>query len=137
MQVAKPGAVGTSRQTRCCWMGDPRKGHLAAMTLKKILYGALFIGVLPGLLVGWAMAAHANVSMPLYGSPAAGWGFAALGLGLMFAGMFELWRFGGGLPMNAFPPARLVSRGTFRWLPHPIYTGFVSVCLGVSMAVGS
>jgi len=107
------------------------------MTLKKILYGALFIGVLPGLLVGWAMAAHANVSMPLYGSPAAGWGFAALGLGLMFAGMFELSRFGGGLPMNAFPPARLVSRGTFRWLPHPIYTGFVSVCLGVSMAVGS
>jgi prolipoprotein diacylglyceryltransferase/protein-S-isoprenylcysteine O-methyltransferase Ste14 len=107
------------------------------MTWQKILYGALFIIVLPGLLVTWAVAAQAKVAMPLYGSPAIGGVFAALGLGLMLTGMFELWRLGSGLPMNAFPPSRLVSRGTFRFLPHPIYTGFVGICLGISMMAKS
>jgi hypothetical protein len=55
----------------------------------------------------------------------------------MAAAMFELWRFGGGLPMNAFPPPAMVSRGTFQFLAHPIYTGFVAVCLGVSMTLRS
>ena len=75
--------------------------------------------------------------MPLYGSPAVGCVFMVFGLALSFAGMYQLWRFGGGLPMNAFPPAKLVSRGTFRYLPHPIYTGFVAFCLGSSMVAKS
>jgi len=106
---------------------------MAAMTLKKILYGALFTVALPALLAWWAAAARGNVKMPVYGSLLAGWAFALSGLGLMSAAMFELWRFGGGLPMNAFPPPRLVAQGTFRWLPHPIYTAAVALCLGVSM----
>jgi prolipoprotein diacylglyceryltransferase/protein-S-isoprenylcysteine O-methyltransferase Ste14 len=107
------------------------------MTPGKILYGALFVVVLPVLLVLWAAAAQANVAMPVYGSATLGGLVAALGLGLMLTGMYELWRFGAGLPMNAFPPSQLVSRGTFRWLPHPIYTGFVGVSLGVSMVAKS
>jgi len=39
--------------------------------------------------------------------------------------------------MNAFPPPRLVLRGTFLLVPHPIYTGFVALCLGVSMTARS
>ena len=107
------------------------------MNAGKILYGALFIIALPVLLALWAVSAQANIHMPVYGSALAGWAFSAAGLGMMLAGMFELWRFGGGLPMNAFPPPRLVLRGTFRWLPHPIYTGCICVCLGVSMALRS
>ncbi|MBZ5593781.1 MAG: prolipoprotein diacylglyceryl transferase [Acidobacteriia bacterium] len=107
------------------------------MMLGKILYGALFVAVLPGLLILWAAAAQPNVSLPTYGNPLVGGAIAACGLGLMLAAMRELWRLGGGLPMNAFPPAKLVSRGTFHWLPHPIYTGFVAICLGVAMAAGS
>ena len=107
------------------------------MTMGKILYGALFIIALPALLLLWAISAQANINMPVYGSALAGWAFAAVGLGIMLLGMFELWHFGGGLPMNAFPPSRLVMRGTFRWLPHPIYTGCVSICLGVSMVFKS
>lgn len=118
-------------------MGHPRKGDLAEMTLAKILYSTLFLIVLPGLLVLWAALAQANVAMPIYGSASIGWIFAALGLSLMLAGMFELWYFGGGLPMNAFPPPRLVARGTFRWLSHPIYTGFVLIGLGISMTARS
>jgi len=107
------------------------------MTLGKMLYGALFVAVLPGLLILWAAAARPNVSLPVYGGPLLGYPMAACGLGLMLAAMWQLWRVGLGLPMNAFPPAKLVSRGAFQWVPHPIYTGFVGMCLGVSMIAGS
>lgn len=107
------------------------------MTVRKILYGALFVAVLPGFLTLWAGAARPNVSLPVYGSPLLGYPIAACGLGLMLAAMHQLWRLGGGLPMNAFPPPNLVSRGAFQWVPHPIYTGFVAMCLGVSMIARS
>ena len=105
------------------------------MKWQKIAYGALFVILLPALLCLWGTAA--KVSLPIYGSLPLGIAFACAGLALMAAAMFELWRFGGGLPMNAFPPPTMVSRGTFQFLPHPIYTGFVAVCLGVSMMLGS
>ena len=107
------------------------------MTSAKILYGALFVIILPALLVLWAAATPSTVTMPVYGSVAIGGLFALTGLALMLAGMFELWRTGGGLPMNAFPPPVLVTVGTFRWLPHPIYTGFIAICLGLSMTAQS
>src|SRR5437667_9714419 len=39
--------------------------------------------------------------------------------------------------MNAYPPPRYVAQGIFRLLPHPIYTGFTLLCVGVSIAVVS
>jgi len=39
--------------------------------------------------------------------------------------------------MNAFPPPHLVAQGTFRFLPHPIYTAFVILCFGLAMAAKS
>ena len=107
------------------------------MTVGKILYGALFVVVVPCLLILWAITAGANVHLAVYGSPLLGVAFAAAGFGLMCVATVELWRFGGGMPMNAFPPPRLVTRGTFGLLPHPIYTGFVLLCLGVAMAARS
>ena len=108
---------------------------MANMKWQKIAYGALFLIVLPALL--WAWAAGARLSMPVYGSMPVGAAFVCAGLVLMAAAMFELWRFGGGLPMNAFPPPSMVSRGTFAYLPHPIYTAFVAICLGLSMILKS
>jgi len=107
------------------------------MIIGKILYGTLFVVVLPALLILWAVAAQSNVGLSAYGRTPLGYAIAVCGLSLMFAAMWQLWRQGGWLPMNAFPPAKLVSRGAFRWLPYPIYTGFVAMCLGVSMAAGS
>lgn len=105
--------------------------------LGKLLYGLLFVAVLPCLLVLWAVSARPNVGLPVYGSPLMGGALAACGLTLMCAAMWQLWRFGGGLPMNAFPPPTLVTRGVFRWFPHPIYAGFVALSLGLSMAARS
>ncbi len=98
-----------------------------------MLYGAAFAILLPCLLALWAYAARGTVTIVAYGTQPLGAVIALAGLTLMLVGMSELWRFGGGLPMNAFPPPRLVSRGAFSYLPHPIYTGFVAACLGVSM----
>ena len=39
--------------------------------------------------------------------------------------------------MNAYPPPRYVERGVYRLLPHPIYAGFVMLCAGISIGVGS
>jgi protein-S-isoprenylcysteine O-methyltransferase Ste14/membrane-associated phospholipid phosphatase len=107
--------------------------------LGQVLYGSLFCLVLPALLVLWAHAAEPNVALPQPGEPwsAAAWGLTIAGLGLMLAGMAHLWTYGKGLPMNPFPPARLVTQGTYRLLRHPIYTGFVLLCAGVAILVRS
>src|SRR5947207_7383034 len=135
MQMAQPCTTRKPRPVSSGGLGHSRNRKLAQMKWQKIAYGALFVILLPALLCVWGAAAR--VSMPIYGSVPLGIAFACAGFALMAAAMFELWRFGGGLPMNAFPPPTMVSRGTFQFLPHPIYTGFVAVCLGISMMLGS
>jgi len=110
---------------------------MARVTFGKILYGFTFACLLPILLAVWAAAAARNIALPPFGSAGLGVAFAAVGIGMMAIAMWHLRRFGGGLPMNAFPPPRLVKRGAFRYIPHPIYCGFVMACLGTSMAAQS
>lgn len=110
---------------------------MAKMKMAKILYGVLFVVAVPGLLFLWARAARENVTLPPYGNVLWGTILALCGLVLLPWGMLELWRHGGGLPMNAFPPAKLVSRGIYWLLPHPIYTGFALTCFGIAMVATS
>jgi membrane-associated phospholipid phosphatase len=56
---------------------------------------------------------------------------------MILAAMLSLWRDGGGLPMNAFPPPRFVDRNIYGVVPHPIYAGFVIACAGVAIFCGS
>ncbi len=106
-------------------------------SLGRFLYGLLFVGVLPLLLVVWARALGSVVRLPVPTSLAGGGALAAAGLALIVAGWLALWRHGHGLPMNAFPPERFVDRGIYGYLSHPIYVGFVLACAGVSLATGS
>jgi hypothetical protein len=39
--------------------------------------------------------------------------------------------------MNAFPPARFVRSGLYRWIRNPMYLGFGLACTGASIALGS
>jgi hypothetical protein len=55
----------------------------------------------------------------------------------MLLAMWRLWREGGGLPMNAFPPPHVVTRGVYALVPHPIYLGFVLCCAGSAIASNS
>ncbi len=103
----------------------------------RVGYALLFCVVLPGLL--WAWAAHARVAVdwPLPAPPTVGVALLAAGALLMLSAMHALWRHGGGLPMNAFPPPRLVTRGPYAIVGHPIYVGFVAMTAGTALAAGS
>jgi prolipoprotein diacylglyceryltransferase/protein-S-isoprenylcysteine O-methyltransferase Ste14 len=103
----------------------------------KIVYGVLFVVALPVLLVLWARATEGLVPVTPVHARVAGSGLTVAGGSLMVWAWWALWRYGGGLPMNAFPPPRYVADGPYRVVAHPIYVGFVSVCLGVSIATGS
>jgi phosphatidylglycerol:prolipoprotein diacylglycerol transferase len=101
----------------------------------KILYGLLFVVVLPLLLV--LFSATAEIPITLAALPIPGATLAVLGCVVMAWGMWDIWQRGAGLPMNAFPPEKLVTRGIYAVVPHPIYSGFVLACAGVSLALGS
>jgi len=103
----------------------------------KVLYGLLFAAALPALLVGWARATEAAVRAPALHSPGVGIAASVAGALTMVAGWAALWTHGGGLPMNAYPPPRHVTRGVYALLAHPIYAGFVLSCFGTSIATGS
>jgi prolipoprotein diacylglyceryltransferase/protein-S-isoprenylcysteine O-methyltransferase Ste14 len=105
--------------------------------LPRLLYGALFVIVVPAGLALWAGAAAPAVSLRRVQSVPAGVSLAAAGLILMALGARELIVQGRGLPMNAFPPARLVQSGVFRWIRNPMYIGFGLACAGLSIATGS
>jgi prolipoprotein diacylglyceryltransferase/protein-S-isoprenylcysteine O-methyltransferase Ste14 len=103
----------------------------------KVLYAFIFVVLLPVGLFAWAHAAAPNVLLPPVHSVALG-GVAAIAGGILLAwGVVSLGVYGRGLPMNAYPPPRFVSRGAYGLLRHPIYVGFVLVCVGWSFYTGS
>jgi prolipoprotein diacylglyceryltransferase/protein-S-isoprenylcysteine O-methyltransferase Ste14 len=105
--------------------------------LGKFLYALLFVAILPTALVAWARATESLVTLPAVRSLPIGAALVAVGALLVLAGWASLWRDGGGLPMNAFPPPRLVTRGVYALFAHPIYVGFCAICFGASIIVGS
>lgn len=109
----------------------PRGAHL----LGRILYGCIFVIVLPLFLV--VFSHRVELSFAIARLPVPGIGVAVLGLIIMLWGMWDIWNRGKGLPMNAFPPEKLVTGGVYAVVPHPIYSGFVALCLGISLACGS
>jgi prolipoprotein diacylglyceryltransferase/protein-S-isoprenylcysteine O-methyltransferase Ste14 len=107
------------------------------IVLAKVAYGGIFVVALPLLLVAWAIRTEGIIGLPAVRSVSLGIALIALGLGLMGAGAWGLRVHGGGLPMNAFPPPRLVERGIYSVLPHPMYVGFISAVLGAALWAGS
>jgi protein-S-isoprenylcysteine O-methyltransferase Ste14 len=103
----------------------------------KVLYGFFFAAVLPILLWLWAEKTGPMVPLPPIHFRVSGIVVGGIGLLLMISGMVSLWRLGGGLPMNAFPPPRYVSGGIYCLLFHPIYVGFACLCVGAAIASGS
>jgi protein-S-isoprenylcysteine O-methyltransferase Ste14 len=110
-----------------------RAGGLAG----RLLYGVLFLALVPVGLVAWARATEPVVRVPPVHSLPVGAGLVAVGMLLLVAGGRALIVSGGGLPMNPFPPRRLVRSGVYRWISNPMYIGFGLACAGVSIATGS
>jgi len=114
-----------------------RKAKTDGNALGKFVYALVFVALLPAALFFWARATASMVTLPAIHSEPAGYGIAGAGALLVLAGWAALWRHGGGLPMNAFPPPRLVTRGVYALFAHPIYVGFGAICFGASIATGS
>jgi prolipoprotein diacylglyceryltransferase/protein-S-isoprenylcysteine O-methyltransferase Ste14 len=110
---------------------------LALTTQGKVLYGATFVLFLPLALIAWASATARSVRLPPVSSLPFGLSLVTIGALLSLLGMRDLWVHGGGLPMNAAPPPHYVNRGVYRLVPHPIYTGFCVLCVGVSISASS
>ncbi|MGE0355028.1 MAG: prolipoprotein diacylglyceryl transferase family protein, partial [Gemmatimonadales bacterium] len=104
---------------------------------KRVAYAAVFLLGVPLLLLVWARRGAAMIPLPRVGNPLVGGAVALAGAGLIAAGMFALMRYGRGLPMNPYPPPRLVREGIFRWLRNPIYLGFGLAVLGLALAARS
>lgn len=103
----------------------------------RLAYAALFALALPALLVAWAIRLDSVLALQAYGSVAPGAAVAGAGLALMAVATRDLWVHGRGLPASPFPPERLVTRGIYGIIAHPIYLGAVLVALGVSLATRS
>lgn len=103
----------------------------------RMLYGLLFVVVVPLALVAWAGRLAPVVPLPAAHAPEGGALVAAGGVALLALGILDLIRRGQGLPMNAFPPRLFVRTGIYRWLRNPIYIGFGLLVAGVALARGS
>lgn len=107
--------------------------------LGRVLYGTLFCVVLPALLILWAQYTDERIGWPVHGAGwvEAGMVVAVVGAALVVKAMLDLWRYGKGLPMNAYPPQDFVKRGAYALFRHPIYVGASMCCLGSALFFGS
>jgi len=101
----------------------------------KIAYGGFFVVAAPlGL---WVWSLQLTCPFAAFHSLWIGIPLLAVGGLLMALAMERLWREGGGLPMNAFPPPRVVTGGVYALIPHPVYAGFVLCCAGAAIVSSS
>jgi hypothetical protein len=93
--------------------------------------------LLPAVLVLWARGTAHVVLLPLPAFAPLSYVLILLGALLVVGAMYQLWRDGKGLPMNAFPPKVFVRKGLYAIVPHPIYVGAVFLSFGISWYVQS
>jgi protein-S-isoprenylcysteine O-methyltransferase Ste14 len=107
------------------------------IVVRKLLFGALFILVIPAILVLWAWFTAHLITVPIPHSLIAG--YIILGAGIFFiaSGMLNLIISGKGLPMNPFPPRFLVTKGVYAFTRHPIYLGAALISFGISLIFSS
>src|SRR6266478_3472129 len=137
-QVAEPGGA-PDRPCRRGRMGNSRARSLAPLSgvAGRVAYAGAFTVVLPALLAAWARSADRFIHLPALYAPVPGVAITVGGMALFGWACVALFRDGGGLPMNAFPPPRWVATGPYRFLAHPIYFGFIAAVFGCAVATGS
>ncbi|CAF4179190.1 unnamed protein product [Adineta steineri] len=101
----------------------------------KMFYGFLFTILIPLLLIFWSKQTEKYISLliPITNSIVVSLLFNLFGIVLIIFAMLELWFKGDGLPMNAYPPSKLVMTGVYKIFSHPIYIGSSLICFGLSM----
>ena len=103
----------------------------------RVFYSLLFVTAIPFLLILWAKYTDNIVRLPVPGSIFFGYILLISGALFLLSGMAYLWKYGNGLPMNAFPPERFVKNGIYAFTKHPIYSGAVMISFGLSIVARS
>ena len=100
------------------------------------LYVVAFWVALPLALVAAANGLDAALHLALASSA---WGWVLLVGGLAFLVWAALWLRirGGGLPVSALPPPRLVVSGPYGLVRHPMYLGYNVALVGLALVLGS
>ncbi len=106
-------------------------------SIVKIMYGSVFVLLLPAILYFWAAHTKTIVNIPVFQFTNVSLTTMLIGALLMAGGMLTLLFFGKGLPMNAFPPKNLVTRGAYKLFSHPIYLGAFLFVAGFSLYLNS
>ncbi len=101
--------------------------------LGKVLYGSVFILLLPAMLLCWSFVLDRSIAWPVPSLPILAAGCIILGMVCMLKGMLDLTHFGHGLPMNAYPPQTFVTQGMYSLFSHPIYLGAVFLSAGTAL----
>ena len=98
-----------------------------------VLYGSVFVLLLPAMLLCWAFVLDQFIVWPVPSLPILAAVNIILGLVCLLKGMLDLTRFGHGLPMNAYPPQTFVTQGMYAWFSHPMYLGAVLLSAGTAL----
>lgn len=117
----------------------PSRSHALVMATV-IAYVLIFWMALPSflLLTGFRLDMLWPVALPeTTATIVGGWGLAVLGAAIFAAGTMQLWVHGHGWPISHLPPTRLVFRGLYRYLRHPLYVGYSIAFAGVALLFGS
>jgi protein-S-isoprenylcysteine O-methyltransferase Ste14 len=97
----------------------------------------LFIVLLPLSLIFWAVRTGQSINIDVPIPVPIGVIIIIIGSFLTITGIANIIIYGKGLPMNAFPPSRFVTRGIYRFISHPIDIGFSFLCIGISIVMQS
>ena len=98
--------------------------------INKTLYAMVFLIIIPGMLLLWAKYTEDLINLPIIESTLVGYIFIIFGFLLMAWAMYSLKKHGKGLPMNAYPPLKFVTKGPYHLFRHPIYCGFGILMVG-------
>jgi protein-S-isoprenylcysteine O-methyltransferase Ste14 len=109
------------------------KQRLEIIFFNKYVYGLLFVAFLPALLLYWSYGIDKLVEWPVPHWPIISVLFLISGGILSLKGIYDLYRYGKGLPMNAYPPRIFVTKGAYAWFSHPIYVGAFFLSFGASL----
>lgn len=101
--------------------------------LGKLLYGSVFVLILPVILLFWAFVLDRSIDWQVPSLPILAAGSIIGGMVILLIGMLDLTRFGKGLPMNAYPPQKFVTQGMYSLFSHPIYLGAVFLSAGTAL----
>ena len=107
------------------------------LTAGKILYITMFVLLLPLLLILWAIKMESVIRLPAFESSQLGILLIIFGSLMMLFGVIGLFIYGKGLPMSPFPPLNYVTKGIYKFISHPIYTGACLLTSGISIYCGS